>query len=83
LWPQRQKEDGLDGPLQGQPKMHQATILCSEGFLGKHDREDKLKVGNVQRMVRASEDDGPFHMTSEEREARRHPKAKQGFEKRT
>jgi hypothetical protein len=77
LWPQRQKEDGLDGLLQGQLKMHQATILCSEGFLGKHDHEDKLKVGNVQHVVCASEDDGPFRMTSEECEARRRPKAKQ------
>jgi hypothetical protein len=57
--------------------MHQATILCSEGFFGKYDHEDKLKVADVQRMVHASEDEGPFHMTSGEREARRQPKAKQ------
>jgi hypothetical protein len=41
----------------------QATVLCSAGFLGKCDHEDKLKVSEVQRMVHMSEDDGqlPLH----------------------
>jgi hypothetical protein len=37
--------------------MHQATILCFDGFLGKCNHEDKIKVGDVQFMVFTSEDD--------------------------
>jgi hypothetical protein len=55
-----------------QPKMRDTQIKAVEGFLGPHTR--CLEVGDVQSMVFKPTDSGPWYLTAEEKEARRHDK---------
>ena len=51
--------------------MRETTILASEGFLGPF--APKLEVGDIQSMVFDRPTDvGPWYLSSEERETRRH-----------
>lgn len=38
------------------------------GYLGRHNHDDKLKVGEVQTMVFRETDKGPFHWSEKDRE---------------
>ena len=69
----RQREDALNtnnmnsGYGGAVPAMHETKI--KEGCLGKFPT--KLKIGDVQSMVFTKDDEGPFYMPKEEREALR------------
>ena len=56
------------------PKMRQTEI--TEGCLGPHD--PKLKIGEKQQLVFQCGDEGPFWMSPEEREHRRHDRVTGG-----
>jgi hypothetical protein len=81
----RQREDGLNvkkmtksfGGKQG--KLRDTVIKQQQGYLGPHD--PKLKVGDAQHMIFQPTDEGPFWMTPEEREKRRHDVRVQGKKK--
>ena len=50
--------------------MHGSKILEKEGYLGPFP--SVLQVGDVQSFIFTPTDSGPFYLTSEEREQRRH-----------
>lgn len=50
--------------------MHPTKIEAEKGYLGPYDRV--LNVGDMQQMVFQEGDDGPFWMSSEERETKKH-----------
>ena len=54
-----------------QNKMKDSMIKSAHGYLGPHDHDRKLKVGNVQSMVFRPSDDGPYWMTPEEQQQTR------------
>ena len=56
-----------------QPKMRNTTIL-DQSFLGPHQHNQKLKVGQTQSMVFTNTDDGPFYLSHEERQSRKFDK---------
>ena len=56
-----------------QPKMRCSVIKAFNGCLGTHN--PKHRVGDTQRFQFAATDDGPFHMTAEERIAQRNDRA--------
>jgi hypothetical protein len=72
----RQRDDGLNVENMNKsyggnkPKMRETTIQCEKGYLGPYRRQ--LQPGDVQRMVFTQADVGPFWMSDEEREKRRH-----------
>jgi hypothetical protein len=51
--------------------MKQSIIKSEDGYLGSHDHDHKLKVGDVQSMVFHPSDNGPYWMTPEEQEQTR------------
>jgi hypothetical protein len=54
-----------------QAKMRDTTITQAEGFLGHHS--PRLKVGDTQSFTfTANNDDGPWYLSPEEREIKRH-----------
>ena len=78
----RQKEDGLNvtrmtKSFGGAQKQLRDTIIKQEqGYLGPH--LPKLKPGDTQSMVFHPHDIGPFWMTQQQREERRHDKVLEG-----
>jgi hypothetical protein len=51
--------------------MKQSKIKSVDGYLGPHDHDRKLNVGDVQSMVFHPSDNGPYWMTPEEQEQTR------------
>jgi hypothetical protein len=74
----KQRDDGLNAKKMtksfggNQRKMRDTTIKKEQGYLGPYP--SKLKPGDVQSMVFNEADDGPFWMTREEQENKRHDK---------
>jgi len=54
------------------PKMHDTVIHKAKGYLGPFEHDKKLRVGDIQSMVFRAEDEGPFWLKPEQREATRH-----------
>ena len=66
------KVDGMNKGYGGeQNKMKVSIIQSVDGYLGKHEHEDKLHVGDVQYMIFWPCDNGPYWMTREEQEQTR------------
>jgi hypothetical protein len=78
----RQREDGLnvENMIRGyggsQSKMRDTTIKKEEGYLGPFKRQ--LEPGAIQSMVFKATDEGPFWMSPEEREEKRHDREVEG-----
>ncbi|EJK43656.1 hypothetical protein THAOC_37879 [Thalassiosira oceanica] len=53
--------------IQGASK-DDGDIKMAAGYLGRHNHDDKLKVGEVQTMVFRETDKGPFHWSEKDRE---------------
>jgi hypothetical protein len=65
-----------------QPAMHESVIQKGKGYLGPHEHDKNLRVGDTQYMVFRPEDEGPFWMSSEQRERERHDRPGTKIEKR-
>ncbi len=78
----RQREDGLDvehmNKSGSQAKMRNTTIVERKGYLGTYLHSEMLKLGEIQTMVFHQHDSGPFWMTPQEREKRRHDEVIEG-----
>ena len=74
----RQREDGLNVEQMNkafggnQPKMRETKIKETKGYLGPYLHPDMLRPGDIQSMVFGPTDSGPFWMSPEEKEKRRH-----------
>ena len=72
----RQREDGLNVENMNKsyggnkPKLRDTYIMQEKGFLGPYPR--KLQPVDTQRMVFSPSNDGPFWMSHEEQEKKRH-----------
>jgi hypothetical protein len=66
------KVDGMNKGYGGeQNKMKESIIQSVDGYLGEHEHEGKLHVGDVQYMIFRPCDNGPYWMTREEQEQTR------------
>ena len=64
--------DGMNKGYGGEQNIMKESIIKSvNGYLGPHDHDRKLKVGDVQSMVFSPSDDGPYWMTPEEQQQTR------------
>jgi hypothetical protein len=78
----RQRQDGLNVENMNKsyggnkPKLRDTYIAQERGFLGPYPR--KLQPGDTQQMVFSTSDEGPFWMSHEEREKKRHDEIIQG-----
>jgi hypothetical protein len=55
-----------------QPKMRETKIKEVKGYLGPYLTPGTLQPGDIQSMVFQPTDSGPFWMSPEEQEKRRH-----------
>jgi hypothetical protein len=61
----------------GSAQMRMSKMLKSEGFLGRFDHSNKLKVGVIQHMTfhctnqQVRREQGPFYLSPEERDKKR------------
>jgi hypothetical protein len=66
------KVDGMNKGYGGEQNKMKASIINSvDGYLGPHEHDRKLKVGDEQKMIFGPDDEGPYWMTPEEKEKTR------------
>ena len=82
----KQREDGLNIENMSktfggkQSKMHSTTIKQEKGYLGPYPCT--LQVGDIQHMTFQPEDDGPFWLSTAQREQQRSDKIEEGKQQR-
>jgi hypothetical protein len=64
--------EGMNKGYGGEPNIMKESIIKSvDGYLGPHNHDFKLNVGDVQSMVFRPSDNKPYRMTPEERQQTR------------